>query len=419
MISFQNTNLKKILLGTFEIGKSTILNKGAQLIFLIYLSTFKSVEEFSIYIEFVLFTEILGIFLAHGANSSILKGNLAENINKNLLISTILVLVSTALLFMISEVLRLEIFKTFNITIYVIIASPIIAINSIFRSAAISEKDINKYSNSIRYSNLVLLIYPFFDFFIEDLPIEIAFIFIILGNIISILLLGYFKRNIISKFGSKDFIEYFWASSPFFVRNNMGTLTKNLGLLNISVSGSISNLSGYGLINRIFEQVGQTLSIVTLQIIPQLRDAMQEKNLKDISSYLSIILYLFFAVGLLGSIGIGILFSMINIINPNAWILDFIIESYILLYAVSIGFIKSNLASWEFLKQKYTGFLIIFIELLLLVSAFFLYYYLHESYGALGVAIAYAILSTLNFIINLCLFFYFRSFSLSRNKVTT
>tara|TARA_B100000401_G_C52744320_1_gene689971 strand:- start:947 stop:1279 length:333 start_codon:yes stop_codon:yes gene_type:complete len=110
---------------------------------------------------------------------------------------------------------------------------------------------------------------------------------------------------------------------------------------------------------------------------------------------------------------------MINIINPNAWILDFIIESYILLYAVSIGFIKSNLASWEFLKQKYTGFLIIFIELLLLVSAFFLYYYLHESYGALGVAIAYAILSTLNFIINLCLFFYFRSFSLSRNKVTT
>ena len=404
---------EKLLKRSLDLGFSTALNKGAQFFFLIYLSVFKAQDEFVLYIEFALYTEVLGMLLAHGANSSVLKGSLADDIPLNLTISLFFV---GFLAFLLALFLPLFPFKDFDeLTIYILIGAPIIALNSIHKSAVISEKKLDIYSRSLRLSNMLLFVYPVCDFFIKTLNILDALVFLILSNFISILLIGYYPKEIGKALSFKNVKNYLVSSFPFLVRNNLGSVTKNMGLFNISFSGSVSGLSGYGLINKIADQVGQLLSLLTVQFVPELRDALQNSKSTDVEQYLRIILNVVIGFLSISTLGCLALFYGISIINPEAWILDFRLESYILIFAIGIGFIKSNLASWEFLKTEHTGKIIIILEFGLLIIAYLIYSFLYGSLDTVGVAIGYLLIQIVQLVINALLFGFFRKKLISEN----
>lgn len=401
-----NTPREKLVNGSVSIGLSTLLNKGIQFFFLIYISTFKSQDQFALYIEFVLYTEILAIMLAHGANSSMLKGSLSENIQLNLNISIFFV---TLLAVITSFLWPIISFKDLGeLSIYILIGSPIIALNSIHKTALISEKRLSRYSKSLRYSNLVLLFFPIFDIFILPLDIFNALTFLILSQIASIFIMGYYPTDMYDALRVKNIKKYLVSSMPFLVRNNLGSLTKNMGLLNISYSASVSSLSGYGLINKIADQVGQALSLLTIQIVPELRDALQNSDKKNINQYVKVVLIVLLAFWLLSSLGCTLIFYGIAEINPQAWILEFKYEAYILSFALGLGFVKSNLASWEFLKSEHTGKIIIIVEIGLMIIAFFTYSTLYDSLDTVGIALSYALIQIINLIIHIVLFRFFR-----------
>jgi O-antigen/teichoic acid export membrane protein len=409
-ITFREKLLKK----TLDLGFATALNKSAQFFFLIYLSVFKSQDEFVLYIEFALYTEILAVLLAHGANSSVLKGSLADNIHLNLTISLFFVSVLTILL---ALVLPLFTFKDLDeLMIFILIGSPTIALNSIHKSAAISEKKLGIYSRSLRFSNMVLLIYPICDFFITTLSILDALAFLILSNLISILLIGYYPKEIVKALSFENMKNYLLSSFPFLVRNNLGSVTKNMGLFNISLSGSVNGLSGYGLINKIADQVGQLLSLLTVQFIPELRDALQNSKAKDVDQYLKIILNVVIWFLLISSSISYAIFLGISIINPKAWILDFRLESYILIFAIGIGFVKSNLATWEFLKTKHAGKIVVILEFCFLIIAYSIYSSMYSVLDTLGVSLGYLLIQIIQLAVNAFLFRFFRNKLMYKRK---
>ena len=239
--------------------------------------------------------------------------------------------------------------------------------------------------------------------------------FLILSNFISILLIGYYPKEIGKALSFKNVKNYLVSSFPFLVRNNLSSVTKNLGLFNISFSGSVSGLSGYGLINKIADQVGQLLSLLTVQFVPELRDALQNSKSTDVEQYLKIILNVVIGFLSISTLGCLALFYGISIINPEAWILDFRLESYILIFAIGIGFIKSNLASWEFLKTEHTGKIIIILEFCLLIIAYLIYSFLYGSLDTVGVAIGYLLIQIVQLVINALLFGFFRKKLISEN----